>query len=169
MISQALTKTVSAALVGAALALTSITGASASNIDIENHPTDVRFDWNPARNIVTITAFTGCRSAHRGNSIENHLKVYLDHDYLQFDIQGGYLVFTDLDNPPFHIGPADCMGSMQDVVELPIKERETYVVNRHGEHVRDVVLGAKPVSFLIKDTRGRKPKKKGPAMFLKAN
>lgn len=171
-----ISKTLTATFIASTFALLSTVAPSiASETQTQTYKTDVRFDWNPAQNKVTITSFTGCRSAHGTPALTSDFQVYLDHDYLQFDIQGGFLSQTnDAEEPKrIRIGSADCMGSRQEQVELQIKERETYVVNRHGYHVRDIILGDEPASFLIRDTRSHTqvkstPAKKLPAMFLVA-
>lgn len=168
-------KALSTILVTTTLALAgNVSSFAASNPIGNNHKTDIRFDWNPDQNKVTITSFTGCRSAHDVPALTSNFEVYLDHDYLQFDIQGGFISHPGEKrklSKMIQIGPADCMGSRQERLELFIKERETYVINRRGYHVRDIVLGNQAFSFIIADKLlarpdKTKPGKHPPAMFM---
>lgn len=154
------------------------TGAAenVSNAGLRSHPTRVRFEWEPEARTVTITFDTGCRSAHGSAPLGEAFEVYLDRDYLQFDIQGDYEVKPDPADGPAdggrpRIGPADCMGSLSKSIELLDVEPEDYVVNRHGYLFRTVTLGDEAVSFVF-PAKGRtkpvKPAREKPAMFLQA-
>jgi hypothetical protein len=142
---------------------------SAANAGLKDYPTQVRFEWKPEVRTVTITFDTGCRSAHGSAGLEEAFKVYLDRDYLQFDIQGGYKVKPQddpADSGRPKIGPADCMGSVSKSIELLDVEPEDYVVNRHGYLFRNVTLGDEDLSFVIPASGATKVEK--PAMFLQA-
>jgi hypothetical protein len=152
------------------------TGAaeSVSKAGLKDYPTRVRFDWKAEARTVTVTFDTGCRSAHRSAPLEEAFEVYLDRDYLQFDIQGGYKVKPQADpasGEQPRVGSADCMGSLSRSIELHDVEPETYVVNRHGDLFETVTLGDEDVSFIIpaRDrTKSVNPVRKNPAMFLQA-
>jgi len=160
-----------ASLVAIALAL-AVGGSAhaaegAADAGLKDYPTPVRFDWDPGDRTVTVTFHTGCRSAHGAPALEEAFEVYLDRDYLQFDIQGGYRVKPRDDaagDTRPGVGPADCMGSRSKSIELTDVERQEYVVNRQGYLFRTVTLGDEPLSFVI-PAAGTKMRQK-PAMFL---
>jgi hypothetical protein len=162
-----------ASLIAIALAL-AVSGPvqaadSAANAGLKDYPTQVQFEWKPEVRTVTITFNTGCRSAHGSAALEEAFQVYLDRDYLQFDIQGGYKVKPEgdpADSGRPRIGPADCMGSVSKSIELLDVEPEDYVVNRQGYLFRNVTLGDEALKFVIPATGATKVEK--PAMFLKA-
>lgn len=137
----------------------------------KDHPTDVRFDWNPEEKTVTVTSFTGCLSAHRGRGPESNFKVWFDRDYLQFDIQGGYrFKLLTRTKDKFRIGSADCMGSRSKSVSFTEVEPETYLVNRYGKEAKTIELGDEEISFIIRDEIYKPRKKVGlPHMFLTAD
>jgi len=162
-----------ASLIAIGLALTAGGSLQAAEKDahagLKDHPTQVRFEWEPRDRTVTITFHSGCRSAHGSAALEEAFEVYLDRDYLQFDIQGGYKVKPQddpADSGRPKIGPADCMGSVSKSIELLDVEPQDYVVNRHGYLFKTVTLGDKALKFVIPASGATKRWK--PAMFLTA-
>jgi hypothetical protein len=162
-------KAASLVTIGLALAVAAPVQAAENDAQagLKDHPTQVRFEWEPRARTVTITFHTGCRSAHGSAALEEAFKVYLDRDYLQFDIQGGDKVKPQ-DDPADggrpRIGPADCMGSVSKSIELLDVEPEDYVVNRHGYLFKTVTLGDKALKFVIPAAGATKAAKL--AMFL---
>lgn len=169
-----ISKTFSAALIATAIAFgATVSPSIAGDISVKEHRTDVRVDWDPRHNKVTVTSFTGCRSSHGSARLTSNFQMILDRDSRQIDIKGGFLSHEHkhVDSKTFRIGSADCMGSRQQSVELLISERGSYVINRRGEVVREAVLGQDSFNFVIRDERfGSAVKavraKQPPAMFL---
>jgi hypothetical protein len=164
-------KAASLAAVALALAVAAPVQAAdnAAKTGWKDYPTQVRFEWKAEARTAIVTFQTGCRSAHGSAALEEAFEVYLDRDYLQFDIQGGYKVKPQ-DDPAgsdrSKVGPADCMGAMSRSIELRDVERETYVVNRQGYLFRNVTLGDEDLSFVIPAEGATKVEK--PAMFMTA-
>ena len=158
-------KTVAATVIATAMLAC---GAHATDASFKPHRTDIRFHWQPAENKVTVTYYTGCISAHRGVRLQDDIQAYLDRDYLQFDLQGSYQVAPGTGGKTGKVGPADCMGSRQKVVEFTDVERETYVVNRHGFLDRNITLADQELEFTITDKTHANVKRNKPAMFLVA-
>jgi len=170
-ISKVSRKAASLIAIGLALSVTGPVHAadSAAQAGLKGYPTQVRFEWKPEVRTVTITFDTGCRSAHGAAVLEEAFKAYLDRDYLQFDIQGGYKVKPQggpVKSTRPKIGPADCMGSVSKSIELLDVEPQDYVVNRHGYLFKTVTLGDKALKFVIPASGATKRWK--PAMFLTA-
>ncbi|MEM7302726.1 MAG: hypothetical protein AAF468_16740 [Pseudomonadota bacterium] len=151
----------------AALGMSGTPAYSDTSTKFQNLPTDVRFVWHPRKRKVVITYYTGCRSAHGAPKLYYGMKAYLDRDYLQFDIQGSYRIRKfAVTASGKRIGSADCMGAQQSSYTFENVERETYVINRHGHHVRDVRLGNTLLDIVIPDPRSPRQAVKKPAMFL---
>lgn len=159
-------KAISAILISGAVLISGAQAESKGPVQFKDHLTDVRFDWKADSRTVTVTYFTGCLSAHRGGIPTPHVNVWLDRDYLQFDIEGGYrfrLLSRTKDR--MRIGPADCMGSRSKSVTITDIEPETYLINRHGEEARTLKLGDEDISFVIPDPKRPGTVKKLPPMF----
>jgi hypothetical protein len=163
--------TTASSLIALALALavggSAHAAETAADAGLKDYPTPVRFEWDPGDRTVTVTFQAGCRSARGAPALEDAFEVYLDRDYLQLDIQGGYRVKPQdgpADGTRPNVGPADCMGSMSRSIELTDVEPEDYVVNRNGYLFETVTLGDQALRFDIPGTGARKAGK--PAMFL---
>lgn len=144
-------------------------GAQAADTSFKPFNTDIRFHWQPAENTVTVTYYTGCLSAHGGLQLQDDIQAYLDRDYLQFDLQGGYQVAVPKEETKRRVGSTDCMGSRQKTVTFTDIERETYVINRHGYLDRNITLADEEIAFTISDTSSTSVKRTKPAMFLTAD
>lgn len=131
-----ISKTFSTALIATAIAFgATVSPSIAGDMNVKEHRTDFRVDWDPRHNKVTVTSFTGCRSAHGSPALTSDFQVLLDRDSRQIDIKGGFLSHEEhkhVDPKTIRVGPADCMGSRQQSVELLIGERGSYVINRRG-------------------------------------
>ncbi len=168
-------KTLSTALIATALAFGATVSTSfASDLTVKEHRTNISVAWDPGHNKVIVTSFTGCRSAHGTGRLTSNFQVTLDPETRQIDISGGFLSHQEdktVDPDRIRIGPADCMGSRQHSVEIPISERGSYVINRDGHHLRDAVFEQDAFNFVMRDqplrsavdvSRAKQP----PAMFL---
>jgi hypothetical protein len=172
-----ISKTLTTALIATALAFgATISPSIAGDLNVKEHRTDIRVDWDPRHNKVTVTSFTGCRSAHGSARLTSNFQVSLDRDTRQIDIKGGFLSHQEnenVDSERIRIGPADCMGSQHRSVELLISERGSYVINRRSQPVREAVLGQDSFNFVIHDKQFGSAvetirAKQAPAMFLTA-
>lgn len=170
-----ISKTFSTALIATAIAIgATVSPSIAGDMNVKEHRTDFRVDWDPRHNKVTVTSFSGCRSAHGSPALTSDFQVSLDRDSRQIDIKGGFLSHEEhkhVDPNRIRAGSADCMGSRQQSIELLITERGSYVVNRRGQTVREAVLGQDSFNFVIREERfGNRVKtgqaKQAPAMFL---
>ena len=156
-------RSIAAALLATAMLASAAQAADTTPKEVR---TAIRFHYEPAKNMVTVTYFTGCLSAHGGRQIRDDIWIGLDRDYLQFDFQGRYSIDVPAEKPAKRIGNTDCMGAQAKIVELTDIERETYVVNRHGYPDRNVTLDGEEIEFIIEDTDAAHKARKSPAMFL---
>lgn len=169
-----ISKTFSTALIATAIAFgATVSPSIAGDMNVKEHRTDFRVDWDPRHNKLTVTSMSGCRSSNASPALTSDFQVLLDRDSRQIDIKGGFLSheYKHVDPNRVRVDSADCMGSRQQSIDLLISERGSYVINRRGQVVREAVLGQDSFNFVIREERFGTPVKAGkakqaPAMFL---
>ncbi|MBO6893748.1 MAG: hypothetical protein JJ866_17530 [Roseibium sp.] len=116
--------------------------------DLNRVPTQFHLDWKADTGVLTVTASTGCRSAHTGATLSDDLTVAIDQTANSIQISGSFLSRAQKQNRP-RIGPTDCMGSKSRQITIDGVSSGTYRLLRDNKLVDDLPFQGTGFDYVI--------------------